>query len=149
MRCARQEPRPGVRSWCCRGLREFRGTCSRQVFELGTRVSEGLAEDLPAYVDVRWRSQLGRLDDALMRLLMLLLSVEPMWQGVADKSQIRCEAGNGPRLQMTCLASLFLRLAVEHLLCLRGGKRCAGVDQAFQAYYFRSASRRHSSCRCA
>lgn len=139
-RTIEKQYRHQVRSWCCASRTVFpcgpQQTFNDQVFRLGVRIEEGQADDLRTYAVLLWRSQLGGLDDVVMGVDdVRLIDVA----GVRTSDTV-CEAGDGPRLQMTAVVFV-VRTRVERI-CLRG-KGCAERrNQAFQAYYFRSESRR-------
>jgi hypothetical protein len=130
--------RDQVRSWCWPTFRVLRGShggFQQQVFaKLGERIAEGGAGDLPGSAALRWRSQLGRLDDAVVKD-STRCSLDDV-AGKADKSLRYGE--RGWRWAQTANDSSSFRsptCGAQLPEGMRGEHDALSPNQAFKAYY--------------
>jgi len=143
--CDREGHRHQVRSWRWSTFRVLRGSpavLQQQVFaKLGERIAEGSAGDLPGCAALRWRSQLGRLDDAVV-VDSTRCSLDDV-AGKADKS-LRYDERGWRWAQTANDSSSFCSPTCSGAQVqegMRGESDALSRNQAFQAYYLRCMSR--------
>lgn len=149
--CDRRGHRHQVRSWCWSTFRVLRSSprvLQQQVFaRLGARIAEGSAGDLAGCAALCWRSQLGRLDDAVVRA-PTRCSLDDV-AGKDDKSLRYGERGwrwaqtandSSSFCSPTCSGAQLPK-------GMRGESDALSGNQAFQAFYLRACLGNKQDCR--